>query len=574
MTVANAIFEQVKGKDTAMMDTEDRNDLGAQLRACSKDCLIWYDFWSISQPTSRFAQENPAKAVEDLSRAVDSIPYYVGNSAHFLVLSPPIRHSNNNSLCDALAFKERGWCRLELLAWHVYGGGEPTTFINGPEQLTQMPSTSVIHCPPVGLGSFTCCDRFKDHIIGYDEEAGEPTKIPCDKTRIVDVLSTFVNRSIKAYKSIGDLQMYRISKSLWRLQFLGFDKNSIKRDEDLHKQPETWSEFCEHFLLDERFKHLSHKQQKKLNCLPPLFYAVWSLNVPVVKEILESKVNPNFVVKGPPMLIGINFNGFTAMNCAGMSCREENAEEAGEIMRLLVEHRADPYIKTPFVFGPIAQAIWFQNNFFWKWLKAHYSGFSFDRGINTFPRAGLAEQACVNCDFEVVRACIDGKANFNHRNELGISPTHSLNTSPGDFNFMNSPGEVMKMLVDNNMIDNVEQEIDIRKSSRKIAMTYILRIFLWHCRREYRRKFKKIGDKIETLNQMSVLKGYFAILDGCTMLHMVCWHGGSVELVDYLVERKADLERENAIGITPLDMAVWKKNRTHEDILRRALKKS
>ena len=59
------------------------------LKSAFDDCLVWYDYACISQPTSPLAKDNEAIAFANLHRAVESIPFYVGQSSQFIALSPP-----------------------------------------------------------------------------------------------------------------------------------------------------------------------------------------------------------------------------------------------------------------------------------------------------------------------------------------------------------------------------------------------------------------------------------------------------------------------------------------------------
>ena len=85
---------------------------------------------SIPQPSSPLAHDL-AQTVADLSLAVLSIPYYIGKCQQFIVVAPPLIHSDKKELCDTVSYKNRGWCRFEMVAWALLSGGQHIIVIDG-----------------------------------------------------------------------------------------------------------------------------------------------------------------------------------------------------------------------------------------------------------------------------------------------------------------------------------------------------------------------------------------------------------------------------------------------------------
>lgn len=74
---------------------------------------IWYDYFSVPQIQGRSYEQSH---VENLQKAVDSIPDYVQFSTWFFVLSPSVQHSDEGHTCNLQTWISRGWCRVELCA--------------------------------------------------------------------------------------------------------------------------------------------------------------------------------------------------------------------------------------------------------------------------------------------------------------------------------------------------------------------------------------------------------------------------------------------------------------------------
>ena len=60
--------------------------------------------------------ERVLKLVEQLKAAVDSIPSYVERSAMMWILVPPCKHHDlDGAICDFNSWRDRGWCRMEVM---------------------------------------------------------------------------------------------------------------------------------------------------------------------------------------------------------------------------------------------------------------------------------------------------------------------------------------------------------------------------------------------------------------------------------------------------------------------------
>ena len=111
-----------------------------------KDAYVWFDFSSMPQPlasSSKKSNEFQAphlgdhraladepltegattdasetlKLIEQLKRAVDSIPSYIERCAEMFILVPSVRHADRTEeCCDFNTWRSRGWCRMEFVS--------------------------------------------------------------------------------------------------------------------------------------------------------------------------------------------------------------------------------------------------------------------------------------------------------------------------------------------------------------------------------------------------------------------------------------------------------------------------
>jgi len=113
-----------------------------EMKVLGSNSYIWYDYYSVPQPgyeeatsgdgddtntngsakgahgTDHRIHGTAGKLLEGLLGAVRSIPAYMEQSSHMVVLAPTCPHADNNDdgklVCDLRTWRRRGWCRLEL----------------------------------------------------------------------------------------------------------------------------------------------------------------------------------------------------------------------------------------------------------------------------------------------------------------------------------------------------------------------------------------------------------------------------------------------------------------------------
>jgi len=90
------------------------------------------------------------------------------------------------------------------------------------------------------------------------------------------------------------------------------------------------------------------------------------------------------------------------------------------------------------------------------------------------------------------------------------------------------------------------------------------------CRFEFNVKKRIFGKKF--LGIKNVVRQYVSDEPfGCTLLHSISKNNGCVELLQFLIDQGVDVHATNWIGYTALDMAIFYRNKPHQEILKRAM---
>ena len=447
---------------------------------------------SMPQTTGPLGRANFKQTFKERKLAIDSLPYYIGKSSQFLALAPPTRHAETNKIYDASTYKRRGWNRLEMAAWNLLGCGKPIVFMTGPQQLVPLQEISAFFSSAVGSGTFT----------DFRQE---------EQKSMWSVLAALVERFINRYESQNDMVHYRMYRAMWRLPFRGCPVAVQKVDEQ--EQPATWEEFCEVFNLDKnrRLRGADFLQKS----LPPLFYAVWSLNEPMVKEILAAKADVNYkIVKNSGIYYVPNLDmlGFTVLHAAAMSCTADHVAQSARILQMLVDAKADPFVTTDFFASPIGWSLPQKNDFFWEWMKDNYTPFDFDKDILPFVGASLVTTGIAQANLKLLVAAAEAGANFSSRNNLGGLPPMSLHFSPIDMNYDQSPVSIWSWLLENKHVEDTHCLFDVAKATRKLRGAMF----------KYRVAHKMRGGGSKACEKLGTFKTVLASRAGSGALHVAC----------------------------------------------------
>ena len=176
----------------------------------------------------------------------------------------------------------------------------------------------------------------------------------------------------------------------------------------------------------------------------------------------------------------------------------------------------------------------------------------------------MVHLAATQGHLDFLRMAADHGANFDTRNFFGGHPSYGLGFSPVDMNYRHSPMEVFHFLLDNGLV----KDINIPAEPPLTVPGFIFRFMMFVFRMKFR--FRRLQGPKALANLDPVILA-LATTKSSTMLHYICANGGSTELLEFLLEKKADPTRKNALGQTPLDIAVIERHAAQESILRQAL---
>ncbi|CAE7717217.1 Psmd10, partial [Symbiodinium sp. CCMP2456] len=272
-------------------------------RLTERPLFVWYDYFCCPQ--------NSASA-EDRKMAIRSIPSYVELCQHFVILCPPVRHAEHQSLLSKTTWATRGWCRLELVVRHLSARSSLAIEVTSASRLTLASMFDWV-LEPVGEGLFTV------------EE---------DVKHVRPVLHGLVKEKLLAYLRTGKLHYYR---ALWNLQTVVFRNLEVESVLDLIPgmesnvlDPAHYS--TEEFMYQNGFRRIDERDASGWT---PLCYAALGGSPLQVSALLEARADANdtIKIKGPQFM---NFgNNATALSICVFLKHNEAA-------KVLLSYRADP----------------------------------------------------------------------------------------------------------------------------------------------------------------------------------------------------------------------------------------
>lgn len=160
-------------------------ELAAEDASQLADGYLWYDYCSIPQ----------ADAVAQRA-AIDSIPFYVESSKHFVVLAPPTLHADMPGLRMGLStWKRRGWCRAERLAWQLSPHCTSVIVVQGARLVSFADSSDCLF-DPLALGEFS---------------------LDSDRLVVGSMVRRLLDYKLGECLRAGDMHQFRVLKALQRL---------------------------------------------------------------------------------------------------------------------------------------------------------------------------------------------------------------------------------------------------------------------------------------------------------------------------------------------------------------------
>lgn len=170
-----------------------------------QDAYIWFDFASMPQPLAAKSALTAASGnesyqaphmgdhravtgdelgesathdaretlelIEQLKRAVDSIPSYIERCAEMFILVPSVKHADRaGDVCDFNTWRQRGWCRMEFVSSRLCCANDiPVMVINSREKTPEYFNLCDTMRLFAGQGNFTV-DNDKEKVAGVLEK--------------------------------------------------------------------------------------------------------------------------------------------------------------------------------------------------------------------------------------------------------------------------------------------------------------------------------------------------------------------------------------------------------------------
>lgn len=267
----------------------------------SQQLFLWYDYFCCPQGLTD---------AEHRAAAIQSIPSYVERCRFFVILCPPIRHTQLGTLLSKSTWSSRGWCRLELVVRHLSKRASIAIEVQSAQRqiLASMYDWVV---KPVGEGLFTVTE---------------------DAQNVRQVLKSLVREKLLSYLSAGMLHNYRTILNLQSVIFRNLDMDPI-----VDIVPGFSSEssdpcvfFKEEFMYQNGFTSMARDSTG----WTPLCYAALAGSPLLICALLEGRadVNDKLKLRGE-QLVNLGHNTSVLSICAFL--------KHNEAMKVLLAARAD-----------------------------------------------------------------------------------------------------------------------------------------------------------------------------------------------------------------------------------------
>jgi len=492
-------------------------DLGKDEVVSKTECealahaYVWYDYFGVPQLSTSYDPH----AGENLMKAVNSIPDYVAMCQYFFVLCPDCKHQAGH-WCNYLSWSRRGWCKMEELARRLTHFNKMVVVVRGGCQAELFDSQD-FWCHPVGLGQFSCCEM--NHVC-------DGCTIPCDKIKILPVVQNMLDKlrteKLKS-KDVMDLFFFRLITSLTPGLLAGLPheaaastENVDEFYEDLHIRSTPGPEQCLCATWSQSFE-----DTRAGPGWGPLFFAVLFGNFHVATSLLRrgTPIDQRSTADVSGILLA---RGSTPLLAASF------LSGSGEAVRFLVEMRADINLKNANDANAMMYAAW----------GGHVANVEalLNAGLShaNVGTNGLQPLMCAAsfARADVVQCLVHAGADMNARVIFG---PNSL-CAAGQSNDLAS----LKLLLDMRADPNHKCLAQTAEANIKYGLMTIA----------------------NRVAQPRIFIDFIANLRGSTPIHIASMMG-STSCVEELIKRRADLQALNALGKTPLDLAL---HRGHDNV--------
>ncbi len=277
--------------------------------------FVWYDYFSCPQPMAD--QMSKVKSIvfnplEDLRRAIASIPAYVA-TCHFFVALCPMLQTDGIEL-NQYTWARRGWCRAEKMAWELSDRHGLVLMVDSPEHLTLLPVWESFQTSP-GDGEFS---------------------VPSDVKVVGEIMRSLLRTKLQGFLQKGDLHNYRFYLNQQRIRF----RNCFIEPLDALIPELPGAEILEAFCHQNGFLNIRNRDHAGWS---PLCYAAMNGDPQLVEALLSNGADPNdriFHQKSEALI----YAGTTVLAIAA-------GFGSNEVVRLLLCAKAKPNQRDSAVMG-------------------------------------------------------------------------------------------------------------------------------------------------------------------------------------------------------------------------------
>jgi len=530
---------------------------GEMLQRAMPHALFWLDFSSMPQPgwkpkgKAKTAVEGAAGTDhrftgdalgENLLKAVNSIPKYIECCTFAIVLAPDAVNIDLKTKANLWTWRQRGWCRMEYFALSLINNGIPTITISEVGIQYLRVSDGRNDSPIEGI--FGCCQM--NHTIGG-------RTIPCDSHKVRELASTMLFTLVGFFQTVATQKLYFFVVWIvvalhqpWWTRGPGAGANAITDGE---------ADFADliHHLRAEKLPLLF-----KVCGFDYLFITIASNRIAATRHLLEKRADPNSVMFWPfsrkwvtPMFMAMRYS-------------------EPEMVDLLVSFKAEVTWRP----GLKLAMRWAEDPLS---LGAAYHGNrdnipAFCRHFPDYDKMPAFFCAFYEGKTDCVRALIDVRADVNgyhyhpynkwarlennwifsietwaQRLRLGLSGYEGLTPMHGAILFMGNrfcdPVELTRVMLDAKADVNLRTKVTGAARIRALSAAALARI----------------GVRSKGMSRASEFSGL-------TPLHLAlrmdfawdkqAWRGINREVVQMLLDAKAQTDATNDMGLTPVELAV------------------
>eukprot|EP00397_Hematodinium_sp_SG-2012_P009711 GEMP01009802.1.p1 GENE.GEMP01009802.1~~GEMP01009802.1.p1 ORF type:complete len:647 (+),score=158.03 GEMP01009802.1:346-2286(+) len=285
-----------------------------------QNARVWYDYFSVPQA--------PCHRLDTIS-AIQSIPAYVEMATFNFILAPTIDHREHLDahgdalLCDSYSWEKRGWCRLELFAMCLKVSAHTPVVIRSERYMHFMAAGYKISVARVAEGEFTCCRL--NHMRTLPD--GTIVPVTCDKLALFPVVDSLITRRLHYERRTKNLRGIR--------QFLAYRHIWLRHLRPVEEDYTALDDTLDNFLTNYAFR--PEKGMEGYGGWTPLRFACVSGNVPVVRQLLEKKADPDaHLVSAGGTMFPVDKGSSILAHVIVLCCCQEHED----ILDLLVTHKA------------------------------------------------------------------------------------------------------------------------------------------------------------------------------------------------------------------------------------------